>query len=109
MNTMNLPDFLKPVTWPLVGGIFRNFYESPAENGCFGLILIVLAELVWVIASATTGSMILGAFYAAPVLLWGIGHFIAMMVMIIRVEMARAQREKEKREAELAKRGITVQ
>jgi hypothetical protein len=103
---MTVPDFLKPVTWPLVGGVFRNFYESPAENGCFGLVLIVFAMIPWMIGNVVTGSMIGGLLWGGPFFLWGVGHFIAMFVMIIRVEMAEAQREKEKREAALRKQGI---
>tara|TARA_B100001778_G_scaffold334986_1_gene350448 strand:+ start:15770 stop:16093 length:324 start_codon:yes stop_codon:yes gene_type:complete len=96
---MNVPNFCKPIYWPLVGGIARNFYESPAENGCFALVLLVFSVLWWISASTITGSMILGLFWTAPILLWSLGHFVACIVMIARIEIEKARREAERREA----------
>lgn len=79
---MNVPEFCKPIRWWFVGGFFRNLYESPGENACLGTILILISVFCLVllggfgVPAMTVYSVV--AFFA----LWGIGHFVASVIMI---------------------------
>jgi len=78
---MNIPDFLKPTKWLLVGGFFRNLYESPGENAALGLILVLISIACLVLLGGFGVPMIKVYSIVAIFALWGIGHFIASIIM----------------------------
>lgn len=88
---MQVPDIVKPITWPLVGGIFRNFYESHAENMCMGLALVFVALAAWIMF-AGFHSMQMGLFVGGVILAWGIVHLVGGALMLLKRELERQRR-----------------
>lgn len=79
---MNVPEFCKPIKWWFVGGFFRSLYESPAENACLGLLLLLMSVFCLVILGGLGISMMLVFSLTAFFVLWGISHFITSAIMI---------------------------
>lgn len=78
---MNVPEFCKPIKWWFVGGFLRNLYESPSENACLGLILILISIMCLVTLSGFNVPATISYFIVALFALWGFSHFTASIIM----------------------------
>jgi len=83
---MRMPNWMKPAHWYVVGPVFRNFYESPAENFCLGAIFLILAITSMLFINIFVASMLMTSFITGGIALWGITHMIAGVIMVITKE-----------------------
>ena len=100
-----VPSWIKPVYLPIVGSFFRDICESPAENGSVGIILIMLAQLVFIIC-AGLDAFGTGVFLATVLTIWGLAHIAICYAMVTVKEYKREQNRKmhAQRRADIAAR-----
>ena len=81
-----MPNWTKPIHWYVIGPVFRNFYESPAENFCLGAVLLILAAGSMTFVDIFVASMLMTYLITGGIALWGIIHMLTGAIMVIKKE-----------------------
>jgi len=92
-----MPNWTKPIHWYVVGPVFKNFYDSPAENCCLGALLLVIAAVSMPLVDIFAGSLFMTILISGGIALWGLTHLIAGIVMIVKKERELERNRKARR------------